>query len=417
MALTSEPASTGQWTLVRNARQLLTLHGPSGSRRGSAMTELNIVPKGALLIRNGIIEDVGPARRVENLAGARNAREIDATGKVVMPAFVDADVALLSPPVPSADDQANPDRGSTPVRLMSRKKVLARAAATAAEFARYGCLSIGAHTRCATDLQNIGKLLRVHQALQSKPMRIRSIFSPRFPNDGAKALPLMSEALISRWLPSVKNKKLASVLELTVGGPEAVLDGQTLEAVAIAAAGLGYAMRLRSALPLDPVHLQLALAAGAIGIIAPLEALRTFDGPLAAVGCIRVIPASEGFDNAEAAAATIRSAINEGSAIALTSSYRALGSSSFNMQYLLHLAVHQLGLTMEEAVTATTWNPACSLRLSHVTASLEPGKSADLLVMDVPDYHDLPRRVGHNDISVVMRAGHVVLRSPSLSVD
>ncbi len=61
------------------------------------MTELNIVPQGALLIRNGIIEDVGPARRVENLAGARQAREIDATGRVVMPVFVDADVALVVP--------------------------------------------------------------------------------------------------------------------------------------------------------------------------------------------------------------------------------------------------------------------------------------------------------------------------------
>ena len=28
----------------------------------------------------------------------------------------------------------------------------------------------------------------------------------------------------------------------------------------------------------------------------------------------------------------------------------------------------------EEAIVATTWNPACSLRLSHVVSSLEPGK-------------------------------------------
>ena len=35
-----------------------------------------------------------------------------------------------------------------------------------AECARYGCLAVGAHTRCATDLQNIGKVLRVHQSLQ-----------------------------------------------------------------------------------------------------------------------------------------------------------------------------------------------------------------------------------------------------------
>jgi imidazolonepropionase len=381
------------------------------------MTELNIVPNGALLIRNGIIEDVGPARRVENLTGARHAREIDATGRVVMPAFVDADVALVAPAASGASGKDETYDKSATLRLMSRKRVLARATAMSAECARYGCLSIGANTGCATDLQNIRKLLRVHQTLQSKPVRIRSIFSPRFaPSDG-KTPSQMLEALTSRWLPAVRSKKLAAVVELTVAGPGLVLDVPMLRAAAVVAAGLGYAIRLRSPYRLEPVHLQLALSAGAIGIVAPMDTLRAFAGPLAAVGCIRVIPASEGFDDPDTASAAIRSAIDEGSAIALTSSYRIIDDSSLNMQFLLHLAVHELGLTPEEAITATTWNPACSLRLSHVTGSLEPGKEADLLLMEVSDYRDLPRRAGHHDVSLVMRKGQIILRSPALSVD
>jgi len=369
------------------------------------MTELNIVPKGALLIRNGIVVDVGPASRVENLAGARNAREIDATGRVVMPAFVDADVGLV---------ESGGDSGA--LRLMSRKRVLARAASMSAECARYGCLTIGAQTRCATDLQNIGKLLRVHQALQLKPARVRSIFSPPLAPDGTRTRAQILEALTSKWLPAIKNKKLASVVELTVA--DTSTDISMLREAAVVAAGLGYAIRLRSASRLEPVHLQLALSAGAIGIVAPMDTLRAFVGPLSAVGCIRVIPASEGFDDdAENAAQAIRGAIGEGAAIALTSSCRPRGVSSLNMQYLLYLAVHKLGLTPEEAITATTWNPACSLRLSHVTGSLEPGKRADLLVMEVPDYRELARRAGHLDVSLVMCEGRVVLRTPSLSVD
>ena len=378
------------------------------------MAELNIVPKGALLIHNGIVVEVGPASRVENLPGARHAREIDATGRVVMPAFVDADVALAGFPADNND--------SAFLRVMSRKRVLARAAAISAECARYGCLTIGAETRCATDLQNIGKLLRVHRALQLKPTRIRSIFSPQLLPEGAKTPAQVLEALTSKWLPAVKNKKLASVVELTMTGPHPTLDTprfdtQMLRAAAIAAAGLGYAIRLRSACRLEPVHLQLALSAGAIGIVAPMDTLHAFTGTLSAVGCIRVIPASEGFDGSENAPGAIRSAIGQGAAIALTSSYRTNGASSLNMQYLLHLAVHRLGLTPEEAIVATTWNPACSLRLSHVTGSLEPGKSADLLIMEVPDYRDLARRAGHHDASLVMRKGHVIFRSPALSVD
>ncbi len=389
------------------------------------MTELNIVPKGALLIHNGIVMDVGPASRVENLAGARHAREVDATGRVVMPAFIDADVALVgSASFGHYNSDAPTENGGDGafLRLMSRQRVLARASAMSAECARYGCVTIGANTRCALDLKNIGKVLRVHQALQLKPMRIRSIFSPQFPADGAngaKPADQILEALTSKWLPAVKSKKLASVVELTVSGADIPgFDIGMLRTAAVVAAGLGYAIRLRSPSRLEPVHLQLALAAGAIAIVAPMDTLRAFVGPLSAVGCVRVIPASEGFrDDAPNAARAIRSAIDEGAAIALTSSYRLLDASSLNMQYLLHLAAERLGLTAEEAITATTWNPACSLRLSHVTGSLEPGKSADLLLMEVSDYRELARRAGHHDVSLVMRAGQIVVRSPALSVD
>ncbi len=366
------------------------------------MTDLTIVPHGTVLIRNGVIEDVGPARRVENLAGARKAREIDATGRVVMPAFVDADMALVVP-------EPDTDLG---LRVMSRQRVQARAATVAAEWARYGCLSVGARTPWATDIKNIGRVLRTHQALQSKPLRIRSIFSPEI-----SAVEGEIDALTSKWLPAVRLKKLASILELVVEKPPAAIDITLLRAAAIAAAALGFAIRLRSVTPLDQAHLELALAAGAIGIVAPQDSLRSLISPLAAMGCVRVIPASEGFDDSVNAARKLRSALDEGAAVALSSSYRTNDASSCNMQFLLHLAVWRLGLTVEEAITASTWNGACSLRLSHVTGSLEPGKSADLLLLDVPDYRELPRRAGHHDVSLAMRAGQVVFRNSPLTQD
>ncbi len=362
------------------------------------MADLGIVPNGAVLIRNRNVEDVGPARRVENLAGAKHARLIDATGKVVMPAFVDADMALVAPVVENGiHDECQA------LRLMSRQRVQARAAATAAEWARYGCVTVGAYTPCAADMRNIGKVLRTYRALEGRPLRIRSIFSP-----GPE-----SEALTAKWLAAVFEKKLAPVLELCPGQfPEPALRN-----VAIAAAQLGYAIRLRSAGPLSPDDLQFALSAGAIAIVGPPDSHGEFGAHLAASGCVRVISASEAFDDPARAAADTRKAIDEGAAIAIASSYRAAGTSSFNMQFLLHLALNRLGLTAEEAITATTWNAACSLRLSHVTGSLEPGKSADLVVMEVPDYRDLPRRAGHHDASLVMRAGNVLFRASPLIRD
>jgi len=410
-----EPAPD-QWTLIRNARQLLTLHGPAGLRRGSGMGELNIIPNGALLIRNRVIEEVGPTRRLENLAAAKGATEIDATRKVVMPAFVDADFPLVVPAAASGHGAASHDDGSA-LRKMGREVMHARAAAAASECARYGCLTIGAHTAWATDLTNIRRVLRTHQMLNYKPLRIRSIFSTRMLCvDGQPALQTLA-TLVSKWLPAVRKGNLAGVVEFSLEGEEQTDELALIREAATAAAGLGFAIRLRSARRPDPAMLQLAVSAGAIAIVAPNDGLRAFVGPLAMMGCVRVLPASECFDHDEDEAPCVRMAIGEGAAIAIASSYRPRDAASFNMQFLLHLAVRRLGLTPGEAIMATTYNPACALRMSHVTGSLEPGKQADLILMDVPDYRELPRRAGHHDVHLVMRAGRVVWRAGALNLD
>lgn len=80
--------------LVRGARQLITLRGPSGPRRGAECQNLGIIADGSVLIRDGRIVSVGPSRRIENLAEARSADVIEAHGMLVMPAFIDAGVRL-----------------------------------------------------------------------------------------------------------------------------------------------------------------------------------------------------------------------------------------------------------------------------------------------------------------------------------
>jgi imidazolonepropionase-like amidohydrolase len=92
-------------TLIRGARQLLTLRGPSGPRRGTELGNLGIIQDGAVLIVDGLVREVGPSRRLENLAAAREADEIDASACVVMPGFVDTGAHLVSGPARVIDYQ------------------------------------------------------------------------------------------------------------------------------------------------------------------------------------------------------------------------------------------------------------------------------------------------------------------------
>jgi imidazolonepropionase len=362
------------------------------------MQDLNIVPDGSVLIRGGVIEEVGSTRRIENLAPARQAHEIDAAGKVVMPAFVDPDTALAAPGPVRFGEPPEHD-----ISRMSWRRLESRASGAAADLARYGVLTAGAHTLAAADLQNTARALRLHQRLQSKPLRIRSVFSPR-----PDARPEQLRNLTDAWMPAIFNRRLASLCEI----PDAPASTQTTLAAAAAAAGFSIRFRLPETSPANTC--QLAWAAGAISLVGGVPDVSAVTRNLALAGCVTV---ETGTRILAGRASSARRAIDEGTPLALASGYREDLASSMNPQFLLYLAGDALGMTPEEAIVAATYNAACSLRLAHATGSVEPGKSADLCLMDVDDYRELARRAGHHDVSLVMRAGKVVYRRAGLALD
>jgi imidazolonepropionase len=364
------------------------------------MNEIGVLGDGAVLIHNGVIVEAGPARRIENLQQSRNAREIDAAGKLVMPAFVDPDAVLVSPPAGRVRDEGP----GLALSVLSRKRLEVCASGAAMAMARAGVLSIGAHTGNATDLRETTKSLLIHQGLQNRPLRIRSILSPRHSPEATESI---EKELIEKWIPAGRKRKLASILELTAGE---VPEISKMRRIATAGASGGYSLRIRSDMPLDDDGHQLAVQAGAVAIVAPPSEQAEFADKLAAVGCVHVLRAEDALrDECEFAAAT-RLLIDRGATVGLASGYSSVGCATSNPQFVLYLAASRFGMSAEEAICATTWNAACSLRMSHVTGSLEPGKSADLLIMDVHDYRELGRRAGHNDILVAMRAGQTIYR-------
>jgi len=80
------------------------------------------------------------------------------------------------------------------------------------------------------------------------------------------------------------------------------------------------------------------------------------------------------------------------------------------MPIVVSLAAHQLGLTPAEALTAATINAAHAVGLGREVGSLEVGKRADLLVLDVPDHRHLAYRIGARIVETVVKDGRVVWR-------
>ena len=65
-------------------------------------------------------------------------------------------------------------------------------------------------------------------------------------------------------------------------------------------------------------------------------------------------------------------------------------------------------MTPAEAIAAATINAAYSLRLADRLGSLEPGKQADAIVMDVPDYREIPYYFAWNHCALTLKRGRIV---------
>jgi imidazolonepropionase len=76
-----------------------------------------------------------------------------------------------------------------------------------------------------------------------------------------------------------------------------------------------------------------------------------------------------------------------------------------SLQFTLALACRQLKLTQAEAIAATTINAAAAIGRQAQLGSIEAGKQADLLLLDVADYRQLGYRFGTNLVHTVIKKG------------
>jgi len=304
-------------TLVRGARQLLTLRGPSGPRRGTDLRNLGIIQDGAILIADGVISEVGPTRRLENLRAARGAEEIDASGCVVLPGLVDSHAHLVNH---SAQE-------------LSPRALKTLALRAVEEGVRCGTTAFGTKSG---EL----KILRVYAALRELPLTLVSTY----------LVSGLAADAAADLLATVRKRRLADFAEIRNGG-----------------AG-------------DPP---------AVVTIVPDIAPQHASG-------------------------TARMLIDGGAAVALAS-----GENPASLQMAVALACRTMALTTEEAITAATLNGAHAMGRARVIGSLEAGKSADLAILSVPDYRELPYHFGVNLANVVMirgaaLVGRAQVRWPSL---
>jgi imidazolonepropionase len=370
---------------------LLTLRGPRAVRRGAALQDLGIIPDGSVLIRGDRIEAVGPTRRIENLKETRGALEIPLDDMVVMPGFVDPNVRLTLHA--SSHEPGGPRRRRRLGDFYTEVLTFMRSCL------HYGTLNV--HARAASGLSALPtdvSVLRQIAKLGNNPIGMSRVWRLGSPlrlmfedNEGDSRLQEVLSQLESLRLAESIEFEASSELE-AYSSLWPLLDRSALGVHLLwhgGSSGLLRALLTRSRI--ETVCAPNALTEGEIQVLSESDSIAIFS-----LG--KALHEERNTDS-------VRALAESGGAISLSSGYDAHATLTFSMQMVLTLAELRLGLTPEQAITAATINAAHAIGRANEIGTLEVGKKADIIVLNVPDYREISRRFGTNHVGMGIREG------------
>jgi imidazolonepropionase len=408
----------------RNASQVLTLSGSPAPRRGRTLEELGIIHDGAVLTQGEKILSADRTRALEAQARRARAREIDCRGHIVMPGFVDSHTHLIFAGS-RVDDYEERLRGKTyqeiaeagggirssaaRVKNISAGDLVSQGKYFLDHFAAHGTTTVEVKTGYGLDVAGELKSLQVAQRLRKvHPLELVPTLM------AAHALPARYERRREAYI----NYLLRHLIPVAAqrGHPEYIdcfCDRGAFsveECRRLLAAGRQLGMRPR-------LHADQLARSGASRLAIELNAasadhLDFISGSdiraLARSSVIATLLPGSNFHLGTAYSAPARRLIEAGAAVALATDFNPGTSPTLNMQFILSLACTALRLKPAEAITAATLNAAYALNRADRTGSLEPGKQADLAVMKVSDYREIPYYFAWNHCVMTVKRGRII---------
>jgi imidazolonepropionase len=273
--------------------------------------------------------------------------------------------------------------------------------------ARHGTTTVEVKTGCGLDERAEIKLLRMVGALRGKPIDLIPSFLLHLPQDSNGGSRDAIEWVVRELLPKIRRRGIALFADLAWDCDPALLPCFDRYLGAARDLGLGRKIHADGVGPAAAIELAALHLAVSIDHLEHATACQVMQ--IAAAGIIATLLPTASF-RGDGAVAPARALIDAGVPVALGSNFNPHYAPALNMQTVIALACGRLGMTIEEAITGATVNAAHALGCADKVGSLEPGKSADLLILNAGDYRDLEYSLGTNLVHLTMKRGKFIYK-------
>ena len=277
------------------------------------------------------------------------------------------------------------------------------------EFLDYGTTTIEAKSGYGLSLEDELKSLRVLKKVAGLlPLTIVPTFlgAHEVPDEYQNNRQAYIDLLINEMIPAVAEEKLAVFCDIFT--EKNVFSIAESEKILLAAKDYGLKLKLHAD-ELNPLGgAELAARVKAISADHLLMVSDKGISEMKKAGVVPVLLPGTAFFLGKPNYAPARKMIEAGLPVALATDYNPGSSFTQNMSLILSITCTQMKMTPAETIAAATLNSARAIDIDQHAGSLEKGKKADIMLLDIPNYQYIPYHYGMNHVKMVFRHGELV---------
>lgn len=397
------------------------------ARRGVEMSQIHFVDDAIIVIVDGMIEYAGEAEMCPPALLALHEYEYtDAGGRLAIPGFVDSHTHLIfggfrpdefSWRLKGESYMSIMERGGgiqstvNATRSSSPEEIYSKARWLLGRMVEMGVTTVEAKSGYGLDKESEKMMLDIIRKFQDDdrtPLNMVSTFL------GAHAVPSEYKGRTSDYIDHIIKEMLPEFRSLAsfcdVFCEKNVFELDDSRRLLEAAASMGYKLKLHAD---EIVTLGGGELAGDLKAVSADHLLHVSDEgirKMADNGVVATLLPLTAFALKEPFAPA-RKFIEAGAAVALATDLNPGSCFSGSIPLTIALACIHMGMTIEETLTALTLNGAAALDRADDLGSIEPGKQADIAILEFDNLNYLPYYVGMNCVRTTIHKGRIVFDS------